>query len=160
MKFNQIIKKKSLEYCPYPVSNGIKEAIQTAKNMVEALIDVYGSQQRFRLVCAGSSGAILSALAASILAGSVVEIIHIKKDGEKSHCEGDQAEDYIDTVTVIIDDLISSGDTVCRIYKKFTEANPEHKIDAIIVNMRVEMHRLAERCSDIIIDKLICNQTI
>ena len=66
---------------PYPVGKEIKVSINAGRCMARCLNTIFGNND-MRLICAGSSGAILSSIIATQLA-SVVEIIHVKKAGEE-----------------------------------------------------------------------------
>ena len=62
------------------------------------------------LWCRGSSGAILSALFAVWFPQFDIAICHIKKPGENSH--SDYPEYSAKALNVIIDDFVSSGETI------------------------------------------------
>lgn len=115
-----------------------------------------------RFICQGSSGAIFAALVSQHIIKHcrtirVHEIIHIKKPGEESHYPGH----YITGQTgvnknIIIDDFISTGRTIARIYDTFLSCNPKEKMDAIIVAGYYSNSQGADHMNHIRVDKLIC----
>ena len=68
-----------------------------------------------RLVCRGSSGAILSAALQMVMEESV-SIMHVKKPGESSHDDSAYAD--TDWALIAVDDFISSGATMKAIAAK------------------------------------------
>lgn len=97
---------------------------------------------QIHLFCTGSSGAIISALIASKFDSRFnVVISHIKKDGEISHSSGHVFDSGINDSDMgyIVDDLISSGQTMIRIIESLTKK--QLKITrAIIVSGDVDKH--------------------
>ena len=118
--------------------------------MARCLNTIFGNND-MRLICAGSSGAILSSIIATQLA-SVVEIIHVKKAGEESHHWSCTSELKGDFLNIIVDDFIASGRTINMIYDKFTQSNCSDTVDGLIVNSRV--HK--ETIRNLSISNIIC----
>ena len=132
MKFTRRIANVGLCFTSYPVGKSMKRTLSLGRVMAKQLAELYG-KHKLRLVCAGSSGSILSAIIASSSKLKVVEIVHIKKEGERSHHEQNHIDRYnVDAYNIIVDDFISSGGTIIRIYDKFKDANPGIQIKALI----------------------------
>ena len=136
--YKRLFVNKSLTGVMYPVGNEIKSAILAAHKMAEILYDAY-KRTPLRLLCSGSSGAILSAIIADSHLLDVIEIIHVKKSGEEHHVNSHDIRqltcNYSGRVlNIIVDDFICSGRTVERIYDTFTHCNISENVDGIIVN--------------------------
>lgn len=86
---------------------------QVIKEMADKLQEVYPNSN-FNFWCRGSSGAIIAGVL-SYLISTKTHINHIKKQGEESHSK--QVHNVIEpnTVNVIVDDLVASGNTVREI---------------------------------------------
>jgi hypothetical protein len=123
---------------PYPVGNDMlrmKGYVQGALKAFEKLNPElrFQSERNINLFCRGSSGAICAALFVAY-APWHCKIIHIKKPGESAHC--DALEFNPDNINVIIDDFMSSGDTVAEIYHNANSNQYKSKkliIDVLIV---------------------------
>lgn len=115
----------------YPLGDNIRAAISFASNAATTFNSIPDfKHQRINIICRGSSGAMLAALFASFLVGHPIEIYHIKKRGEISHASqvpviSSQA------VNIIIDDFISSGETLREIYKGASEWI--NKVDCVVI---------------------------
>lgn len=141
----------------YPVGQSIKNWIKISQAMARALKHVFpDNQYPIRLWCQGSSGAMLAALVATHEELSIHEIIHVKKHGEHSHSSSTYvgSQDYIRNI--IIDDFISSGETVKRIYTEFKSSNQHLKIDAILMAGIIHTH--LRNLSEIETDWLIAHK--
>lgn len=131
---------------PYPVGRSVQLSIRRGKIMAGVLKKNF-PRLSMRLICAGSSGAILSTVIATELGDLVLEIIHIKKDGEYSHDMGYGIQSCPlgeDVVNIIVDDFISSGRTINRIYEKFISNNSKTEVDGLIVNGSVSKNTLRD----------------
>jgi len=104
------------EHINYPIGSDIdsvKKITQSYKRGFKAL--KYPKGSKFNLWCRGNSGSMLAIAFALLLPQYKWEIFHVKKPGEQSHSSflvpgiGDN---------VIIDDFISSGETVDAILEK------------------------------------------
>lgn len=119
--------------CGYPVGSNITNAINLAKNaaIIFNKMKEYNSKQPINIWCRGSSGAILAALfALYIKKKRDVYICHVKKEGESSHIT--QPCPASNAINIIIDDFISSGETI-RAIKKKMESNSHYNVDCLIV---------------------------
>ena len=114
----------------YPVGKHINLAILFIDSMLPHLLKEIGDKH-INLFVRGSSGAILGALLAKSVKNPTT-IYYIKKDGEDRH-GGDPGlfTEIKDGVNIILDDFISSGNTINSIYKKISPIIS--KIDGVIV---------------------------
>ena len=134
---------------PYPVGRDMHGTIVIVQEMCDKLIMLYEDAALIQLVVRGSSGAIIGGLVASILNHrKIVTITHIKKEGESSHFSG--IYDLISTFPiVIIDDLISSGNTVNEIYKALNDRG-YFNVDTLCISGGIELPRLNFKPKNII----------
>ena len=105
------------EMMAYPIGRDMDNVMYYAKIFAE-LITAHAPKDRvLNFLCRGSSGAILAGIVSSLMPEAQTKVSHIKKEGENSHSEylNFAEHDYI----IIIDDFISSGNTVNRIHEKF-----------------------------------------
>lgn len=119
MEFIQLSKE-----CPnisYPVGGDLTGLLKSVEYMSQGIKTAfkYEDDKELCLLATGSSGAIIAGLIASKLGGafSRVKICHLKKQGEKSHSSGIRPSSQ--SLKVIVDDFISSGETVNRIANGF-----------------------------------------
>jgi orotate phosphoribosyltransferase-like protein len=98
----------------YPVSKYIQDNISIIQAIIKE-INKLNIIHRIVFCCRGSSGAIMAGIASYNIPNST--IFHIKKAGENSHDDSNyfcfHEKDYI----IIIDDFISSGKTMLKIYE-------------------------------------------
>jgi hypothetical protein len=98
----------------YPVGISVQDSIEITKSIAYKLEQVFPDRHKI-LWCRGSSGAMLSYGTAMII--PVYRIIHIKKEGEYAHYAGIFVNNFpVDAVNIIMDDFISTGDTVNTIW--------------------------------------------
>lgn len=112
----------------YPIGLHILSNIPVINNMADAIGSVckeyYPEKNSIDLYCKGSSGAIISAIVSNVLInnyGKTVFIHHIKKDGEQSHdynTINDGRLKMHQSVNIIIDDFIATGNTIRSIVEK------------------------------------------
>lgn len=107
----------------YPIGSNIQRNLSTINLVTDTLQKTIGNNNRIVLCCMGSSGAIIAGIAASKM--SNVAILHIKKEGETSHSNHKSFEFISDDYIVIIDDFMSSGATIQRIYSFLEEMNKQ-----------------------------------
>jgi len=125
----------------YPAGVAMDEYISLAKDMADVFTKVEKTKKSLNIFCRGSSGAMLSALFASNIRDREVLIIHVKKDGERSHSSTTHnsnvsTERWVcndDFINIIIDDFIRSGETVNEIYKRINQVNTTD-IDYLIIH--------------------------
>lgn len=121
----------------YPVGMHISHNLPVIQELAKA----FNKEQckgKINVFCMGSSGAIMAAIFASIVEN--VTILHVKKDGEKSHSECDNFKRFVDNgeINIIIDDFIISGDTMNTMYGKI---NPKIEIDYLILGFCFNVER-------------------
>lgn len=116
----------------YPVGNNMKTTLEIVADMASKIKKLY-SIQPLNLFVRGSSGAILSGLIVSFLKRYDCRIIHIKKENEYSH--GGTSFSLINPTApnIILDDFISSGETVNSIYLALQKYNHTN-IDVLCVS--------------------------
>jgi hypothetical protein len=112
----------------YPTGNNLPAVKKFVTRVAEAL-NIHYTDKPIVLWCRGSSGALLAG-ALSLLV-PCKQIVHIKKDGESSHnmnVEPIPGNYY----HMIIDDFVSSGQTVRIIYEKYKKHYNKNP-DALII---------------------------
>ncbi len=130
---NHIIKNKKLSPGGYPVGEYIHDWIEKAKIMVAEFKKIESFRDRpVNIICQGSSGAIIATIFADAIPGSIIS--NVKKPGETSH-SGSFFEYSPTAVNVIVDDFISTGKTMQRIYEFIQSGRGsfEAKIDCVCV---------------------------
>lgn len=113
----------------YPVGKYMFSAKSTALQYSKAIKKVFLEREgleksvaRINLIGTGSSGAILCTLVSLKIDKffNQVNVIHIKKPGEKSHY--DNSSNYMmDYINIFVDDFMESGATIERVYKELKE---------------------------------------
>ena len=110
--------------------------------IINALIDKFKTIDEFsfksiNIYCQGSSGAIMAAFFCARVQNAC-RILHVKKEGEKSHSDYSNLRPFSgDCINIIIDDFIASGRTVNRIHS-FADV----KIDCLIVSGESYMDKI------------------
>jgi orotate phosphoribosyltransferase-like protein len=120
----------------YPVGERMTENFSIIDEMCvhlrELLEAEYAGIKNVHFLCRGSSGAILAAIVGRYIymnTDRVIHIDHFKKEGENSHNHNrfDEKLLFNDSVVVIIDDIVCTGQTVDAILcdvNKFTSLYP------------------------------------
>lgn len=162
MKYNKFIRDESLIFSGHPVGLHMGLTANLAQAMARVLSKLYGSSNFIRFICQGSSGAIISAMVYQEIrlipqSPLVLEIVHIKKEGEQSHFPGHTITHVNFVKNIIIDDFIASGRTVRRVYDTFLAANELETIDAIIVGGKCAIKSVLHsyHLRDVVVDKFI-----
>jgi len=128
----------------YPVGEHLSKNMPIIDEMARLLKKEYGTRS-LNIWCRGSSGAIIAALVGSqyILAGGQVKVCHVKKDGENAHSSG--ASHNPTATNIMIDDFVSTGNTVMQIWVKqqtYTNGSP---MDLLIISGNTsQLHHWAE----------------
>lgn len=106
-------------YVAYPVGSIPKLAVKFIEKVVPIVKEIIKAED-VNIWVRGSSGAILGTLLmAGLCDTNNVTITHIKKVGEDSHCGGGISDYRCEgRINILIDDLISSGETVEAIWEK------------------------------------------
>lgn len=138
----------------YPVGANITKNIPIINSMVVALNSVLSPTSEVKLVCTGSSGAIISAIISTKIP---CQIFHIKKDGELSH-SNTTVYGLIGTETWLIDDFVSSGNTIRRMLKKVRESYDKSDVPlGVCVSGSIDIDRVKE-WKDLGVTKIICRR--
>jgi len=130
----------------YPVGRDMAQTIEIVSQMVEKLRQLYTCSDPIQFVVRGSSGAIISGIASTMMRSHDLKIVHLKKEGESSHSSGASIE--ADRKVIIIDDLIASGATVNTIYSEVSKHNLE--VDTLCVSGSVYTRNLNFKPNNII----------
>lgn len=117
-----IIKDINLQMLDYPVGVHMRENLLRIDSYVN-IIQKYFSGKTISLIVTGSSGSIIAGVIASKIP---CEIIYVRKDGEKSHSAHSQTP--IGEIQIVVDDIVSTGQTV----KRILNAYPNKNFDALI----------------------------
>lgn len=152
---------KELGHVSYPIGVNMEELLVTVKNMADAIKELYPLHENikngFNFFVRGSSGAIISGLICSYLSNYPTTICHIKKENESSHCGSKFLSYHSKAVNIIIDDFISSGETVNKIYEKVIGTTRITNIDLLIVSGDIFEGQLKFKPLHIICEKYILN---
>ena len=116
----------------YPVGTHISKCVPVVLEMIKSFLTIEEFKDKgVNIICQGSSGAIIATIF-SLNIPNPNKIIHIKKTGEDSHSSSiNQQPDY---VNVIVDDLISTGTTMNRIYENFSKVPNGSNIDCVCIS--------------------------
>lgn len=103
----------------YPVGSSPELAVKFIEKVVPIVKDII-KEDDVNIWVRGSSGTILGTLLmAGLCETNNVTITHIKKVGEDSHCGGGISDYRCEgRINILIDDLISSGETIEAIWEK------------------------------------------
>lgn len=120
-------------YISYPVGTEPQLAVKFIQEVVPIVKDII-KEDDVNIWVRGSSGTILGTLLmAGLCETNSVTITHIKKVGEDSHCGGGISDYRCEgRINILIDDLISSGETVEAIWDKAQVYI--NNIDIVILN--------------------------
>ena len=133
--------------CAYPIGSDITNTIELSDFYAKTLAEDFLKKYRVGILkvnfwVTGSSGAILGALVTQSLLrlcqGIDIRICHIKKPNEESHQYG---LDFFNSrkkgdvvVNVVLDDFISTGSTMKRIYNRLEEIQEHNNVDYLCVS--------------------------
>lgn len=154
-----IIFLPKLEEMSYPVGFNMNLAMHFIKSATLHFIESFAetTYTGIEIFCRGSSGAILSALFVAELSkykkyklplhtGNFNHIIinHVKKENESSHSNVQYGIVNITNAVVVVDDFISSGNTLRSIYNKIKDYNKDNAvIDYLIAEHVTKEERLS-----------------
>lgn len=125
----------------YPVGEHLDNVIIYIENISAELEKILDHTKCLNIWCRGSSGAILAALLASRFIYHSPRILHVKKEGEEAHSTNGSFNHHTSfnhVINIIIDDFVSSGETIRKIYSTARKFVP--KIDVLIVHS-IPIHR-------------------
>lgn len=135
----------------YPVGHYMRVNLPIIKEMAQwiylTILENYDptGQILVYLVCRGSSGSIISGIVLSELMSfgmNNVHIYYVRKENEKTHYQGCPLS-LDDSVIVVVDDFIATGQTIYYIKKNIEEGiGHPRKIDIICVSGDVHISGL------------------
>jgi len=109
----------------YPVGSHIVYNLPIINDMANGILAIkniyFAKKDGLILICRGSSGSIIAGIVANKLSTEIddITIIHVKKEDEVAHDDGNLRYGIVkNQLTVIIDDFISTGNTVWKIMDK------------------------------------------
>lgn len=109
----------------YPITeNSFKRLNAFAENAYKEINKLEKEKIPLLFICRGSSGSVLATLVANIfyINGWEIKIHYVKKEVEKEHHSGVlNIPDFIAFKTIIIDDFISTGNTLLKIKNNIKE---------------------------------------
>lgn len=154
----KILKLTHSSDIPYPVGRAMSTTKEIVSEMASGLIKIYPNKSEpLIFLVRGSSGAILAGIITSMMSKyENIEIMHIKKSGESSHSINYYRFDE-QCKTIILDDFISSGETVNSIYNSVNEYNKNPTIDTLCVSGSVFIERLCFKPSNLICSRYESN---
>jgi len=121
---------------PYPAGSDIKKTMQIVEIMAEIFKKIYSPEkQEIAILMRGSSGCVMASLLASHISEYDFELIPVRKPGEDAHTSGQVIRPNFGAKVIIIDDFISSGDTMNAIYSDYSE----YEIDSVFVSGKVNV---------------------
>lgn len=115
-----------------PAARAFSESVLQAVRMIESAVRPGGFSE-LNIFCRGSSGSILATMFIAF-AHYKCNLVYVKKEAEQSH-SGLISEFRKELPSLVIDDFISSGETICEIYKAIVMAtsDPFYPIDMLAV---------------------------
>lgn len=145
------IQLDSDEMIDYPVGRDMQQTMPIVKDMAMKLRNLYPLHEypNLQFYVRGSSGAIIGGIITAFLPEYEVRVFHIKKSGESSHSGG-----YVGYnkyyPAIIVDDFVSSGETVNAIYAEGCKINSQFKVDTICVSAMLFMSSLSFKPTNVI----------
>ncbi|QQV89768.1 phosphoribosyltransferase [Cellulophaga phage Calle_1] len=127
-------KDSRLYHLGYPLGAVLSESLNTLKSMAKIVNAEFSKSKlnRMNIFCMGSSGAITAAIILNEISkeNNDIYIIHVKKDGEKSHSSRVDCKN--NAFNIIVDDFVESGKTIEKVYKNAIRRSNVSKIDLVI----------------------------
>ena len=121
----------------YPVGLNLMSNMKIIKLMARKLNLLYGKTGKEIIFWTrGSSGAIIASVTATFLKHNECYINHVKKEGESSHSSNQMRVDA-NSINIIIDDFICTGDTIKKIIEAFNSNytyGSDKKIDCLCIS--------------------------
>ncbi|MCK9429941.1 MAG: phosphoribosyltransferase [Candidatus Omnitrophica bacterium] len=125
----------------YPIGNHIVYNLPVINSMANGILGIkniyFADKDGLILICRGSSGSIIAGIVANKLFFEIdnITIIHIKKEDEVAHNDGDLHYGIIkNQLIVVIDDFISTGNTIWKIIEKTNIFILPNKYDILCVS--------------------------
>lgn len=123
---------ESLSSCEYPVGWTFNSNRFYIKNVAETLCDTFPDENKIALICRGTSGTILAGAVGTLLNLKKKKVIIVvsRKASSHSHSMAGIVDISMGYLPVIIDDFISSGDTIQAI---IAELQSRIKVDNLVL---------------------------
>jgi hypothetical protein len=143
----KIITTGNVDTTNYPLGIDLNIDLVT---IILPLIELFKKQSEYHnkninLYCSGSSGAIMATIFSMHV--NQCRILHVKKDGERAHNSNYSLSPIThNSINVIIDDFICTGDTLNRIYPHVRDG----KVDCLVVSGKSFHNVLKFECDTII----------
>jgi adenine/guanine phosphoribosyltransferase-like PRPP-binding protein len=123
-------------YVAYPAGSDIKQTMHIVKKMAEVFKKIYDPEEdKIAILMRGSSGCVMASLLATYIQDYDFELIPVRKPGEDAHTSGQVIHVTYGSKVVIIDDFISSGQTMNAIYSLYDN----YEIDSVFVSGKVRL---------------------
>jgi len=117
----------------YPVGSEPQNLLRAIDVYAGVILEVVKPGEIVNLFCRGSSGAIIAGMLSIKLANVLtIYIKHVKKDGENSHSMGMFFKP--NHINIIVDDFVSSGQTIDAIYEKIFSIQKNARIRLLLVS--------------------------
>lgn len=137
------MEKKCIDFSDYslayPVGGNMESAIQFSKRVLNVVKDIQflirpQGFKELNIFCRGSSGSILASLFTAF-APWACNVVYVKKLNEQAH--SGRISNFDKTLpSLIIDDFVSSGETIREIYKAIVQrtGNPVYNINILAIS--------------------------
>jgi orotate phosphoribosyltransferase-like protein len=142
-----MIKIHTLSHCcqAYPVGEFISRYYHICEEIADAINEHYLGKS-IKLWCRGSSGSMIATLVSQHLENC--SISHVKKSGENSHSNSYHGNPR--DINIIIDDTMSSGETVLEIYRTMTSFEGV-SLNCIVMTGDLRVNSLPRISSDVLL---------
>ena len=142
----------------YPVGLNIQQNIPIIKQMAKLLKLEYPKKTLVFWV-RGSSGAMIAAMISGFLREQECIIHYVRKSGEDSH-GGSDYRNVTNAIHIIVDDFMSSGNTVRIIFEELAEC--DEVLDCLCLSGIIYLDKIDNILSANIADNLviICRETL
>jgi len=144
----QVIENRNLTEMDYPVHANLRENVERIKLMGKLIFKKVSIDKNLILYCTGTSGIIVATQLYNYLSKKgykSVNIVYITKPKENRH--GNKISPYIPSLpshyNIIVDDFVSTGTTVNRIFNEMNNATFYFEVDMLCVSGMVIASRLA-----------------
>jgi len=130
-----------LDMLQHPVGSNLMENIPLIEIMAKEFTQISEYRnKRVNIICRGSSGAIIGAIFSQKIPNEY-SIAHVKKPGEDSHSNFINLWEE-NSINIIIDDFISSGNTLNAIWDRMIKKDEGFKVHCVIVGGSAKAYKL------------------
>lgn len=133
----------------YPLGEHLQDSLDSIQELADytfnSMLEAKMDMSYINFIVRGSSGAIMGTVFAmkfmEKLPSSTIRVIHIKKEGERSHNGGFDVADFNAITNVFVDDFIATGATIQKTIEKVREIMGESfSFDFLAVNRTVGLY--------------------